>query len=66
MPWIAFPLALPSQRGPSMSKPTPKRGLLMRGLFLAGGLVLYVLALLVGAVFDLDSGEQPNSQERQR
>lgn len=49
-----------------MSKPTPKRGLLVRSLFLAGGLVLYVRALLVGAVFDLDSGEQPNSQERQR
>jgi len=49
-----------------MPKTTPKRGLLMHGLFLAGGLVLYVLALMVGAVFDLDSGEQPNTQERQR
>jgi len=49
-----------------MPKTTPKRGLLMRGLFLAGGLVLYVLALVVGAVFDLDSGDQPKPQERQR
>lgn len=49
-----------------MPKPTQKRGLLMRGLYLAGGLVLYVLALLVGAVFDLDTGDQPSSQERQR
>lgn len=66
MPWTASPLALPSLRGPSMPKPTPKRGPLMRALFLAGGLVLYVLALMAGALFDLDTGDQSKSQERQR
>jgi hypothetical protein len=49
-----------------MPKPTPKRGPLMRALFLAGGLVLYVLALMAGALFDLDTGDQSKSQERQR
>lgn len=49
-----------------MPETTPQRGPLMQALFIAGGLVLYVLALMTGALFDLDTGDQSKSQERQR
>jgi len=42
-----------------------QRGVLMHALYIAGGLVLYVLALIIGAVFDIEHTSPGKTEGRQ-